>query len=198
MNIFERLARPLAHGADLGAVARSTLKTASPTDVEWLMVGLPPTQEHLIRARYQLDAAAKAAAWQSMFEHAMRQGWSENAPQGTVERLTLHALKYWLGWSSENGERVLSPHICRKCEGVGGVMFEAKALVCKACEGSCRREIGPHTIMRALEIKPGRVRQVWVDRHQEIIKWLDHEEGLALTHLIYRLTGHIDFDGNCQ
>ena len=187
MNVLEMLSSTLAHGSDLNAIARSTLRAGSHHDVEWCMVGLTPYQEHLLRARYQLDAQARRAAWARLFTLCMGKGWQNSCAIGSVWTLTQHSINHWLGWSAdEHGLKTISPHICKSCEGVGGVMWESKALVCKACGGSGRKEIGPHTIMRVLDIA-GRVQQFWVDRHNEILRDLDGEESAAVAHMVSRL-----------
>lgn len=187
MSIQEMLARPLAHGVQYDQIARATLRQSDPLDVEWLIAGLPAHQEHLIRARYQHDVASKSKAWSWLFARAMGEGWSQNAPPGTVERLAMLALAYWLGWSfDDHGKKILSAHICRTCEGVGELIAEAKVIVCMSCDGSGRIELGPYTIQRQIGITAHR-RTAWVDRCAVVIGWMDAAEGDAVRHMVAKL-----------
>ena len=176
MSVFERLARPLAHGVDLGAVARSTLKHGEPLDVEWLMAGLPRFQEAIVRAKYQLDSQARHEAWAYWFIRLMEFGWDTTHCRGVVDRMATDTLNYWI-----------SPRICKRCGGVGELTIDTKVISCEACEGTGRRDPKPHTVMRNLGFGPGSVRPVWIERHRSVLAMLDREEAEAATHMIGKL-----------
>ena len=179
MNIMEMLARPLAHGADFNAIARGTLKGGQSTDVEYLLVGLAPFQEHLIRAKYQLDAQAQHAAWSMWFIRLMEFGWHTDRPH-IVERLATDTLVYWI-----------SPKICKVCEGVGEVLLDAKVVTCEVCGGSGRRDRKPYSIMTTLGFTDRHLHHAWIDRHKMALDMLDLQESSAAIHMIRRLKPRI-------
>lgn len=188
MSILESLARPLAHGVDYAQIARATLRRGDPLDVEWMIAGLPRHREALIRARYQHDVSSRSAGWGWLFGACVDAGWTEGAPQGLTERLTMHALKHWLGWSYDDaGKKLLSSHICPSCEGVAAVMDESLVIVCRACGGTGRREIRPYSLMRELGLPTNRINMVWQLRHAEALQMLDDEETYALGHMAKKL-----------
>ena len=174
MNVLEMLAYPLSHGVDFGAVARGTASGGQKTDIEWCLVGLSPFQEHLIRAKYQLDQQARHAAWSMWFIRLMEFGWQTDRPH-VVEHLATDTLAYWM-----------SPKTCKVCEGVGEVMIDAKVVTCEACKGSGRRDRKPYSIGRALGYTDSQAPGEWVKRHKTALDMLDIQESAAAIHMIRR------------
>ena len=174
MNIFELLASPLAHGVDLGAIARSTLKSGQPTDIEWCLAGLPEFQEHLVRAKYQLDKQSKHAAWGIWFPRLMDLGWREGHPH-VVENMATDTLDWWI-----------DPQKCTWCRGVGEILADQKILTCEACSGTGRQDRKPYSIIRALGWEDRNLRPIWVERHRVAMAILDLQEAVAKVHMLRR------------
>ena len=178
MNVFERLSSSLAHGIDLNAIARSTLKLGSPTDIEWCLVGLPKFQEHLIRAKYQLDVNARNLAeekWTQKLHYRYR---GTDVHPGVFYNFVGHTLEYWI-----------DPKICRACGGVGDLTIEAKVVVCEFCDGTGRRTLRPYTVMRILGLGRSAIDHTWLARHHDALSQLDDEESRAAAHMMRRLHG---------
>ena len=174
MDILEMLAGPLAHGADLNAIARSTLKLGSSTDIEWCLVGMERFQEHLMRAKWQLDRQAKHAAWGMWFKKLMDFGWHTDRPH-IVEFMAKDTLDWWL-----------DPQRCTWCHGAV-VTIDQKVVVCEACGGSGRQDRKPYSIMRALGWEDRNLRPIWVERHRTALVMLDLQESAAKVHMYRRL-----------
>ncbi len=172
MNVLELIARTTAHGVTYGQVGRSTL-VASAQDVEWMMVGLPEFQEHLIRAAYQQDKKARNRAWAIWFIRLMDKGWQ--AEKGMIRTMADTTLDYWL-----------SPKRCSVCHGVGELMADTKVVTCEFCQGTGRHERSPSRICRSLGLPKGHVYPKWVSRWNESIGELDREEGAAALHMLNR------------
>lgn len=178
MNILEMLSSPLAHGADLNAIARSTLKMGSASDVEWLLVGLTLLQEHLVRAKYQLDKQAMHSAWSMLYAIAIKRRWKESDQTQLIYDLSGEVINEWV-----------DPKICSRCEGVGSVLYDSKVIFCKRCNGNGRRDLSDYMIKRRLALRSDSSTNVWVGRYREIMATVDNEEHMAIHHMVKRLKG---------
>ncbi len=178
MNVLEMIARTTAHGVTYGQVGRSTL-VASAQDVEWMMVGLPEFQEHLIRAAYQQDSGSRRKLKRHWVEHLLYlysvSDTEDENDDDMIEKLAANSLDYWL-----------SPRKCGDCKGTGVMLSDSKLSDCGICEGTGRHQQSPSRICKGLGLPRGHVYPKWVIRWNQALGKLDKEEGAAALHMLNR------------
>jgi hypothetical protein len=173
MNVLERLASSLPHGTDMAAVGRSTKHGAGLLDAEWLLVGLPPLTEALIRAKYQF--AAPHRAWAMWFMHLVGRGWHNPKRPGLVEGLSRITLERWL-----------SGAICCVCSGVKSVVVDHRTETCPACHGAGIEPERPYVVTRKLGYSRSRANETWIARYHVCMGELAQHQAEAVAHMVRR------------
>lgn len=155
----------------------------SPSDVAFLLAGLPRHIEMVLLATY----AAQADAWDEIREilarrvgeEAKRRRWKLRRSEASIQILT--------GLVDIAMEEVLQPPHCKRCSGRGTVVAKGLVTTCSQCTGTGLGRISNAEKARRCGLHPSSFKSTWSPRLEFPVRLLRDWMVTGLSHIRNRL-----------